>query len=142
MFEIVVNGKDQDDVRKGDTATVNAYKCWGLHCEQQEEIVVVDELETIWSDDQIWTSVERYPFPADVGGKPIAGDRVIIPAGMDMTLDEDTAILDYLEINGNLTFDPTKDVTLHAKQIFIRDGIMISGTADAPTTFKHEIHLK
>ena len=58
-----------------------------------------------------------------------------------MTLDEDTPIIDYLEINGNLTFDPTKDIRLNAKRIFIRDGIMISGSAESPTTFKHEIHL-
>lgn len=97
-------------------------------------------LETIWSEIGIWDADSRSPLP-EGGGKPIAGDTVFIPAGWNCTLDEDTEILDYLEINGNLTFDPTKDITLKAKRIFIRDGILISGSAEAPTTFKHEIHL-
>jgi len=33
QFDVIVNGKDQDDVRKGDHITIYGHKCWGLHCD-------------------------------------------------------------------------------------------------------------
>lgn len=129
-------------MRTGDTVVVNAHKCWGNCEETLEEIGVAEvEVETIWSDNYIWTNECRFPFESGQEGPPQTGDLVQVLAGWNMTLDMDTEILDYLEINGILIFDPTKDVTLRAKRIFIRDGQLISGSPENPTTFKHTIEL-
>jgi len=59
-----------------------------------------------------------------------------------MTLDvPSTPVLESLEIQGTLIFDPSQDVILRAKRIHIRDGQLVSGAPWNRTTVKHEIHL-
>lgn len=55
-----------------------------------------------------------------------------------------TAVLDYIEINGRLVFDNENSAQLNAKQIFVRRGTIISGSADYPTDplLTHEIVLR
>lgn len=46
-----------------------------------------------------------------------------------MILDMDTPILEKLEVNGKIIFDPEKSVTLNSKLIFVRRGSIESGSA-------------
>ena len=64
---------------------------------------------------------------------PIDGDNVEVKAGWNMVLDVSTASLKNLTINGNLTFDYTKDnLELKAKIIFVYQGRLTIGTQDNP----------
>ncbi|XP_060584412.1 fibrocystin-L-like isoform X2 [Ruditapes philippinarum] len=72
------------------------------------------------------------------GGNPVpaAGEYVVIPAGTTVLLDEDTAVLEMLLIQGHVIFDE-KDVTLKAKRVLIiNGGSLMIGTEEAP--FKHK----
>ena len=45
---------------------------------------------------------------------------------------EDSPILEYLEINGRLTFLQGSNLTLNTKYIFVRAGQLIIGTEEEP----------
>lgn len=52
-----------------------------------------------------------------------------------MLIDVDTVDLDSLEINGLVYFDDSKPgVTLKARKIWVRDGILRAGTKETPLT--------
>ena len=155
QFDVIVNGKDQDDVRKGDHITIYGHKCWGLHCDQQDEILVIDDIadiivsedgviseEFLWSDEYIWDYRTRSGWTLNNTGMPQIDDQVIVASNWNMTLDvPSTPVLESLEIQGTLIFDPSQDVILRAKRIHIRDGQLVSGAPWNRTTVKHEIHL-
>lgn len=62
-----------------------------------------------------------------------------------MVLDIDTPILEKLTINGRLSFlnnltDP-KNITLHAKKIYVRAGELLIGSEEEPFAGNAEIRL-
>ena len=73
--------------------------------------------------------VRRWSVNTDWGegkGVPKAGDNITIEPSWNMIYDvpdADAPILNYLEINGILTFeDDIKDLTLRSNYIFVRAG--------------------
>ncbi|HYC55209.1 MAG TPA: G8 domain-containing protein [Candidatus Binatia bacterium] len=77
----------------------------------------------------------RWSDPATWGGtKPAAGEDVVIPAGWNVLLDEDTPALGGIMVNGTLRFD-RKDVAMTARWMMVH-GTLAVGTAEQP--FEHE----
>ena len=140
-FHVIVNGKDEDDIKKGDRIEIYGHKCWGVSCDSLDEFLVGEETTAVWSNNDIWDYDSIDTWDPAVPSKPLEGQRVTIPQLWNITLDEDTPVLESLEISGILTFDPTKDITLRAKRLHIRGGQLISGTPENPTTFQHKIEL-
>lgn len=66
-----------------------------------------------------------------------------IHADQFVEIDVDTAILDKLEINGWVQFSNTTSATLKARQVFVRKGKLVSGSAANPTDsgIKHTVEL-
>mmetsp|Transcript_8382 Transcript_8382/g.16636 ORF Transcript_8382/g.16636 Transcript_8382/m.16636 type:complete len:1637 (+) Transcript_8382:5150-10060(+) len=132
-FEIMLNGIE-GTVQKG-PISVKAFRCYGKHCTltDEEEPVVQETFVRKWSDPGSWSS----------GKVPVDGETVTIPPEWDMLLDTNTAILGHLEVNGKITFSSTQSVTLNSNTIFIRRGVISSGTAEVPTpaSISHQIIL-
>mmetsp|Transcript_20181 Transcript_20181/g.37625 ORF Transcript_20181/g.37625 Transcript_20181/m.37625 type:complete len:2913 (-) Transcript_20181:48-8786(-) len=86
-----------------------------------------------WSDPQSWPN----------GSVPVDGERVKILESWDMLLDISTATLNHLEVNGNLTFEAAKNITLSSYTIHVRQGGIFSGTQKSPLMPQvlHEIVL-
>jgi hypothetical protein len=85
-----------------------------------------------WSNASVWPS----------GKVPVAGEDVEIKSGWNMLYDvAESPIIDMLEINGRLTFEPEKDLHLRAKYIFVRAGELIIGNKTNPFTAKAIITL-
>jgi hypothetical protein len=65
---------------------------------------------------------------------PAANDNVTIQPGWNMIYDiSDSPIINYIEINGQLTFlDDGKNHTLRARDIFVREGLLLIGSATKP----------
>lgn len=65
-----------------------------------------------------------------------------IEPSWNMLLDiEETPILMLMQINGRLTFDPTKNINLRAKHIFVRAGELVIGNATHPYEMDGRITL-
>ena len=56
-------------------------------------------------------------------------------------LDIDSPILNYVEINGILIFDRSRDNTFQARYIWVKQGIIQIGSATSPFTNKANIIL-
>ncbi len=88
--------------------------------------VPIEDRVRRWSVDTDW----------DTGLKPKAGDNITIEPNWNMiydVADANAPILNYLEINGILTFeDGIKDLTLRSNYIFVRAGQLIIGTSTKP----------
>lgn len=82
----------------------------------------------LWSDPATWN-----------GSKPIAGQDVVIPHGLNILLDENPPALGSITIDGNLKFD-RKDLNLNAKWILVHGGLHI-GTETEPFQQKAIITL-
>ena len=79
---------------------------------------VVENNTRRWSNASSW----------DTGKIPLAGENVEIKSGWNMLYDiEESPILNVLQINGRLTFEPAKDLHLRAKYVFVRAGEFIIG---------------
>uniref|UniRef100_UPI00193AC945 fibrocystin-L-like n=1 Tax=Styela clava TaxID=7725 RepID=UPI00193AC945 len=81
----------------------------------------------------LWSSIWTW------GGRGIPGDDtfIVIPAGMEIMIDENTAILKMLLIQGGKVFFDEADIELNAKNILITDGgVLQVGTEDEP--FQHK----
>jgi hypothetical protein len=132
-FELMVNTVE-DDIHKG-IISVEGLRCYGDHCTlaDTEDPVDVENFVRKWSDPLSW----------DTGIVPVDGERVTILPEWDMLLDIDTAVLSHLEVNGNLTFDATQNVTLNSYMIHIRRGNVISGSEESPipAEISHQIVL-
>jgi hypothetical protein len=78
--------------------------------------VPIEDRVRRWSKREDW----------DSNTVPIAGDNITIEPSWNMiydVADADAPILNYLEINGILTFeDDIKDLTLRSNYIFVRAG--------------------
>ena len=44
----------------------------------------------------------------------------------------DTPVLNYLEVNGDLIFDNTRSLTLEAKYIWVKKGVLRIGSQTVP----------
>ena len=85
----------------------------------------------LWSDPATWG-----------GNKPVAGVAVVVPAGLNLILDENTPDLGPVTIRGSLTFKPGAEVELKASVIMIQStGALRAGSADSPFTGKATITL-
>ncbi|MEQ9405039.1 MAG: G8 domain-containing protein [Cyclobacteriaceae bacterium] len=95
------------------------------------EIIEVNNSAVVklWSDPATWGS----------GGKPVAGDEVVIPSEDYILLDESPPPLAGLTINGVLEFDE-KDLELTSEWIVI-DGALRIGSESAPHTHQAIITL-
>lgn len=81
--------------------------------------------------------------PATWGGtKPAAGDTVVVPAGMNLVLDESTPALGVVTIEGTLRFRDGVTAELRASDIIVRGaGALRAGSSTAPFTGKATITL-
>ena len=81
--------------------------------------------------------------PATWGGsKPVAGAAVVIPAGMQVMLDEDTPALGPLTVEGELSFKSGANVELRAQVVHVRaNGALRAGSATAPHAGRATITL-
>ena len=75
-----------------------------------------------WSDLTTWRNQEP----------PVAGDLVWIPEGQVILLDVSTPVISMLLIEGELYFDPTRDVNLDASYVYVNGGRLQVGTAEDP----------
>ena len=128
QLEFVVNGKNPD--KRGIKMT--GIRCIG-GCDTNND---GDDdnygPEIMWSDPASW----------DSGVLPVFDDDVEIPAGKNIVLDlAETPVMKSLTINGRLSFKNDMDITLHAKQIFVRAGEFAIGAAGAPFAFQANIIL-
>jgi len=76
------------------------------------------------SHGQLFDYVDRWSSPYTWGGAapPTDGESVHIRQGQIVILDEDTAMLNLLVIEGGLIFEDEQDLHLRAKYIFINNG--------------------
>ena len=74
---------------------------------------------------------------------PTAGSNVFVNSDWHLILDQDTPVLSYLEVNGILEFDQTKNISLNSQIIYVRGGQIISGNSSnpLPTNTTHQIVL-
>ena len=86
-----------------------------------------------WSNLTTWAN---YSFDYNnTLGKPMAGYNLTIPYGWNLVIDESPQPQDILTIQGNVTFDPTVNITLQANNIIIvNTGVMFLGNATSPFT--------
>jgi hypothetical protein len=72
---------------------------------------------------------------------PAANQNVTIPYEWNLVLDIDPPILNYVEINGILIFDRSRDNTFQAHYIWVKQGIIQIGSATSPFAKKANIIL-
>ncbi len=72
---------------------------------------------------------------------PVANQNVTIPYQWNLVLDIDPPILKYVEINGILIFDKTRDNKFQAYYIWVKQGIIQIGNSTNPFTRKANIIL-
>ena len=89
------------------------------------------------------SSAQAWSNPATWGGsKPVAGAAVVIPAGMHVSIDEDTPALGALSVEGELTFKSGVNVELRADVVRVRaGGALRAGSATAPHVGRATITL-
>jgi G8 domain/Right handed beta helix region len=88
--------------------------------------------------------VQRWSNPDTWGGsKPGPGANVLIPRGKRVLLDEDTAALAGLTIEGELAFEPDGRIELQADYVMIHaGGALRAGSASRPVTGSATITLR
>ena len=76
------------------------------------------------SHDVLYDYMDRWSSPYTWGGAapPTDGESVHIRSGQTVILDEDTALLNLLVIEGNLIFEDEQNLHLQARYIFINNG--------------------
>jgi hypothetical protein len=88
----------------------------------------------LWSDPSTWGGSTR---------KPKAGQNVTVPFGWNLVIDESPPALEALVIEGNVSFDRTRDVALTAMYIVVRNrGYLQAGTPDEPHPTRATIYLQ
>ncbi|GIL53447.1 hypothetical protein Vafri_9024 [Volvox africanus] len=131
-FTVFLNG------RLDDSLYVQSYACPDDGCTDLPP-VVVDLRDGIlyWSNFSTWnTSATNFH-------KPEAGDNVTIPYGWNLVIDESPPPLLALTIQGNVRFDPTRDINLTATYIIVQqDGVLSAGNATVPHPTKATVLLQ
>jgi len=122
-FRTVLTGQPVIKANSGDLQ-VKAYRCYGGHC----TLKLVDDNVTMETFKRVWSNPNSWPS----GAIPVEGESVTIEPGWSMILDTNTAIMSFLEVNGDLVFDNTTSVTLNANMIHVRKGRILSGSQQYP----------
>ncbi|GIL53442.1 hypothetical protein Vafri_9024 [Volvox africanus] len=126
------------DGRRDDVLDMEAYACPDEGCSNVPE-AVVDLRDGIlyWSNFSTWnTSVTNFH-------KPEAGDNVTIPYGWNLVIDESPPPLLALTIQGNVRFDPSRDINLTATYIIVMgQGVLSAGNATVPHPTKATVLLQ
>ena len=114
-IHVVFNGKDSS--RKN--VWMDAARCIG-ECLTQINNTPIENTTRRWSDPSSWTTT---------GKVPVFNDNITVESGWNMIYDlKDSPILNYLEINGRLTFEDDIDGRiLRSNYIFVRAGELIIG---------------
>lgn len=95
--------------------------------------VVLDGTLRVWSNPDIWAELENAADVLDSAtGLPKTGANLTIPGSWDLVLDMDTPVLEHLELQGRLSFDPEQDVVLNTHTMVIFGGTLAAGTATEP----------
>jgi len=122
-IDILLNGVNDHQYQYG-PIHAKAWRCYGDHCSTLA--TTDDSLKNLsvvyWSDPTIWPN----------GVLPTAGQNVFVLNTWHLMLDVDTPIFHYVEINGLLEFDRTKNVSLSSEWIFVRGGKLVSGSEEYP----------
>ena len=84
----------------------------------------------LWSNPATWPNKKV----------PVAGDKVDIASGKEVTLDVSTPALGGLTINGKLVFADSKDLELNSEWIMVHGELQV-GTEAKPFTHKATITL-
>lgn len=77
---------------------------------------------------RLWSNATQWPDQV----LPATDSVVEVPYEWNLLLDMDTPVLKYLEVNGNLIFDNTQSLTLEAKYIWIKKGVLRIGSQTVP----------
>jgi hypothetical protein len=118
LIEFLVNGKNSSR----SSVVMAAERCIGA-CFDGIADVVVENGTRYWSNASSWPN----------NTLPVDGDDTVVQSGWNMVLDlPQTPILSSLQINGILTFLQGSNITLRAKIIFVRAGILNVGTPAIP----------
>ena len=127
-LHVVFNGKDLTRTK----LVITGERCVGP-CIKAINTTPIENTTRRWSDPKSWTS----------GKIPVAGDNVTIESGWNMLYDVAVSpIINYLEINGRLTFeDGVKDLQLNSYYIFVRAGELLIGNETNPFQNNAEIVL-
>lgn len=72
---------------------------------------------------------------------PKNGDNITIPCAWSIIMNIQPATINYLEINGDVYIDDTLDLTISAKNIWIKGGSLNAGSASAPLNHSLTITL-
>ncbi len=68
-----------------------------------------------------------------MGGKPAEGQNVTIPQGWNLVIDESPPYLLAIVIQGNVSFDPSQDITLQATYLLVMgEGVLAAGNETVP----------
>ena len=133
-FSIIINGNQGNQYQCGNILA-NGYSCSGSNCVTSSILGTPTgpPVTTTWSDTSIWPG----------GVLPIDGSSIIIPSNWVISIDTDTAVLQYLEVNGVLKFLPGTSASIRSHWIFVRAGSIVSGSSSQPTpsTTIHQIIL-
>ena len=80
-----------------------------------------------WTDQETW------------GGEaiPREGDTVYVPKGMTLLIDDSTAVLDTVIVEGKIKFADEKDMTFDAHYFLIKEGVFEAGTEEQP--YEHKL---
>ena len=129
---MIISGTPMNPTQAGDL-TVTRIKPPPLVPETITSTTGENYTQTYWSDNATWTS----------NTQPLPGDFVYINSDQYVILDINTPIFQYIEVNGILEFDVTKNVSLNANWIFVRAGKILSGNSSypVPANASHSIVL-
>lgn len=91
--------------------------------------IVVAVVNGNWSSDTTW-----YNTVSGTQVKPVAGDKILIPQGIEVTYDENSDVeYDWLRVDGTLSYDTSADRKIVIDTIFVdHTGIYKIGTSATP----------
>lgn len=109
---------------------VNGLRCLNF-CPEEDPTQEREDFERKWSNATQWPNEQ---LPQD-------GDNVTIPFAWRITMDVDPPVLNYLLVNGILTFDQMRDNKLEAHYIWVKQGELNIGKQNTPYIYNAEIIL-
>ena len=77
---------------------------------------------------RVWSNATQWPNQVS----PPSNSRVEVPYEWNLLLDMSPPVLNYLEINGNLIFDNSQNITLQGQYIWVKKGTIRIGSVDMP----------
>lgn len=117
-------------------------------CYGTDENVALETRVRYWSNPKDWEDGSGNSLFKDCSNNariPITGEDVEIKAGWNMVLDTITGVHPLVLINGRLTFeekivssDPTKEIKLRAKHVFVRGNGELFAGSDAKRYNQHK----